>query len=156
MGKSSNCTERNLCIASFNAKSLGPCDKRTAVCEFIMDRQIDIMFIQETLFRQTGDEGKCADLAPLGYSVPSLPRSTRGGGLAVVYRSTLYQKLSFVTEFKFAHFELVQLTWSMPHRIIHFVCIYRVFPVRKNKLTDITFHEEFPELLDHANTMPCF
>ena len=114
------------------------------------------MFIQETWFRQTGDEGKCADLAPLGYSVRSFPRSTRGGGLAVVYKSTLAQELSFLTEFKFAHtsFELVQLSLSVPHRIIHFMCIYRVFPSRKNKLTDAKFHEEFPELLDHANTLP--
>ena len=81
-----------------------------------MDRQIDIMFIQETWFRQTGDEGKCADLAPLGYSVRSFPRSTRGGGLAEIYRSTLSQERSLVTDFKFAHasFELVQLLLTVP------------------------------------------
>ena len=153
---SPNYTERNLCIASFNAQSLGPCDKRTAVCEFIMDRRIDIMFIQETWFQQTGDEGKCADIAPPGYSVRSFPRATRGGGLAAVNRSTLSQELSFVTEFEFAHtsFELVQITLSVPHRIIHFMCIYRVFPSKKNKLTDAKFLEEFQELLDHANTLP--
>ena len=43
------------------------------------------MFIQETWFKQKGDEGKISELAPSGYSVKSFPRSHLGGGLAVVY-----------------------------------------------------------------------
>ena len=84
-------TNLQLClyINSFNAQALSPCDKLTAVCECIMDIQIDIEFIQETRFPQTGDEGKSAYLAPLDYSVGSYPHSTQGGGLVVVYTSTL-------------------------------------------------------------------
>ena len=36
---------------------------------------VDIMFLTETWLRPSGDKAKCADLAPLGYSVHSLTRS---------------------------------------------------------------------------------
>ena len=76
-------SKRHFHFAFFNAQSLGPnCqEKRIAVCEFISDNHIDIMFIQETWFKQKGDEGKISKLAPPGYYVKSFPRSHLGGGL---------------------------------------------------------------------------
>jgi hypothetical protein len=147
--------DRQLRIASFNAQSLSPGEKRTAVCEFITDRQNDILFIQETWFRPTGDDGRCVDLAPSGYNVRSFPRSHRGGGLAIVHRDSLARNLGFTTDFPFQHtsFEAVQLTLSVLQHNINFVNIYRTFPSKKNKLTDAIFHREFPDLLDHFNTV---
>ena len=150
-------SKKHFHIASFNAQSLGPnCqEKRIAVCEFISDSHIDIMFIQETWFKQKGDEGKISELAPSGYSVKSFPRSHLGGGLAVVYRDALSSHIAFTTTFPFQHtsFEAVQVTLSTPQRSVYFQCIYRTYPGTKNKLTDAVFLREFPDMLDHCNSI---
>jgi len=77
---------QKLKVASFNAQSLGPTcqEKRSLVYDFISENSIDILLIQETWFKEKGDEGKLAELAPPGYSAKSFPRSHHGGGLAVV------------------------------------------------------------------------
>ena len=121
-------SDRQLRIASFNAQSLGPKEKRTAVCDFVIDRQIDILFIQETWFRRTGDEAKCADLALSGYSVRSFPHSTRGGGLAVVYRDSLSRHLGFTTDFAFNIHHLKQ--FNLPYQCPNETFILWAFIVR--------------------------
>ena len=142
-------------IATYNAQSLGPDDKRTEVAEFIRDSDLDIVFIQETWFKPKGDEGKVDSLAPLGYSVKSWPRDHRGGGTAVVFRNTLEKYLAFISDFKFDHktFELVVTTFSFNRQNVNFASIYRTFPSRKNKLSDKMFFEdgEFPAFLDYFN-----
>ncbi|KAL8582552.1 hypothetical protein ACOMHN_063150 [Nucella lapillus] len=45
--------------------------KRTAIQEFIMDNDVDIMELTETLLRETGDEAKCVDITPPDYTMYS-------------------------------------------------------------------------------------
>ena len=142
-------------ICSFNAQSLGPCcqQKRILVNEFIKDNEIDIMFIQETWFRQSGDEGLCAELAPSNYTAKSFPRANFGGGLAVVFRNSLKNIISIKTNFSFPHksFEIFQLVLKTTHRPIKLYNIYRTFPSKKNRLNDNDFHTEFTEFLNCTN-----
>ena len=143
-------------ISSFNAQSLGPCcqDKRILVNEFIRDNDIDIMFIQETWFNPTGDEGLCSELAPPNYIALSFPRPNHGGGLAVVFKKSLEKKISIKTDFQFAHqsFEVFHLYLKTPNRPIMLWNIYRTFPRKsKNNLSDQDFHDEFPEVLNFCN-----
>ena len=105
-----------------------------------------------------GDEAKTAELAPSGFDVKSFPRQSRsrGGGIATVYKSTLGSSITFKTSFDFTHtsFEVVQASITLQHNILHFFCLYRPPPNRRNNLTDSMFTEQLPDLLDYVNSLP--
>ena len=88
----------------------------------------------------------------------SYPRQSRsrGGGIATVYKSTLGSNITFKTNFDFTHtsFEVVQASITLQHNIIHFFCLYRPPPNRRNNLTDSMFTEQLPDLLDYVNSLP--
>jgi hypothetical protein len=145
-------------VATFNAQSVGAncSEKRTEISSFVLDHDLDLMFLVETWLKARGDEAVCADLAPSGYAVKSLPRPAgRGGGLAVVYRDSLAPHLTFKSSFPFDHssFELLQVTLTSSHKVLHFMCVYRPWPTSKNKLTEVMFFDQFPELLDYCNSL---
>ena len=58
-------------------------------CFLIVDNAVDIVFVTETWLKTYGDEAKRVDMTPTGYCMKSVPRSTRGGGLAVDFRTSL-------------------------------------------------------------------
>ena len=134
------------CFSLFNARSVGTSRKRTEICNFITDSDVDIMFLTETWIRPSGDEAKCADLAPPGYSVHSFPRSPvatscRGGDIVFIIRDSLKQNVSCSTSFPFYHsyYEVAQLTLTLHNHRYNFFCIYRPPPNKKNAFTDTIF-----------------
>ena len=149
-------TAKKIKIASFNAQSLGrTCEqKRILLKEFIKDKDIDIMFIQETWFNTTGDEGLCADLAPPNYTATSFPRSSHGGGLAIIYRNSLKRNIAIKQDLGFSHksFEVVQLNLNINNQLITFYNVYETIPRKgKNNLTDNDFYDEFHDFLSFCN-----
>ena len=114
----------------------------------------------ETWLSAQGDEAKTAELAPSGFDVKSFPRQSRsrGGGIATVYKSTLGSNITFKTNFYFTHtsFEVVQASITLQHNTLHFFCMYRPPPNRRNNLTDSMFTEQLPDLLDYVNSLPGF
>ena len=114
----------------------------------------------ETCLSAQGDEAKTAELAPSGFDVKSFPRKSRsrGGGIATVYKSTLGSNITFKTNFDFTHtsFEVVQASITLQHNTLHFFCLYRPPPNRRNNLTDSMFTEQLPDLLDYVNSLPGF
>ena len=104
----------------------------------------------ETWLSAQGDEAKTAELAPSGFDVKSFPRQSRsrGGGIATVYKSTLGSNITFKTNFDFTHtsFEVVQASITLQHNTLHFFCLYRPPPNRRNNLTDSMFTEQLPDL----------
>ena len=88
----------------------------------------------------------------------SFPRQSRsrGGGIATVYKSTLGSSITFKTSFDFTHtsFEVVQASITLQHNTLHFFCLYRPPPNRRNNLTDSMFTEQLPDLLDYVNSLP--
>ena len=148
-------TSDNLLIATFNAQSLGPScqEKRLAIYDFIIENKIDIFLIQETWFKSKGDEGKCSEMTPPGFSCRSYPRSNRGGGLAIIFRDTLLKYLIVKTDFSFVHtsFECFQVLLNFPSRSFQLWNIYRTCPSMKNKLKDDDFYSQFSELLELVN-----
>ena len=90
----------------------------------------------------------------------SFPRQSRsrGGGIATVYKSTLGSNITFKTNFDFTHtsFEVVQASITLQHNTLHFFCLYRPPPNRRNNLTDSMFTEQLPDLLDYVNSLPGF
>eukprot|EP00745_Piridium_sociabile_P027300 TRINITY_DN439_c0_g1_i27.p1 TRINITY_DN439_c0_g1~~TRINITY_DN439_c0_g1_i27.p1 ORF type:complete len:1128 (+),score=135.82 TRINITY_DN439_c0_g1_i27:139-3522(+) len=142
-------------FALFNARSVGSTDKRSEISEFIVDNNLDFLFLTETWLRPSGDEAKCKDLAPPGFTVCSFPRTSRGGGIAIIYTDVFSPNISCTSVFSFAHgsFELCHVRLTLPQRCLHFFCVYRPPPNRKNKLSDSMFLEQFPDLLELVNTL---
>ena len=150
-------------VASFNAQSVKGNDmacKRCEISTFIKDNGVDLFFVTETWLSAQGDEAKTAELAPSGFDVKSFPRQSRsrGGGIATVYKSTLGFNITFKTNFDFTHtsFEVVQASITLQHNTLHFFCLYRPPPNRRNNLTDSMFTEQLPDLLDYVNSLPGF
>ena len=150
-------------VASFNAQSVKSNDmacKRCEISTFIKDNGVDLFFVTETWLSAQGDEAKTAGLAPSGFDVKSFPRQSRsrGGGIATVYKSTLGSNITFKTNFDFTHtsFEVVQASITLQHNTLHFFCLYRPPPSRRNNLTDSIFTEQLPDLLDYVNSLPGF
>ena len=126
----------------------------------IKDNGFDLFFVTETWLSAQGDEAKTAELAPSGFDVKSFLRQSRsrGGGIATVYKSTLGSNITFKTNFDFTHtsFEVVQASITLQHNTLHFFCLYRPPPNRRNNLTDSMFTEQLPDLLDYVNSLPGF
>ena len=90
----------------------------------------------------------------------SFPRQSRsrGGGIATVNKSTFGSNITFKTSFDFAHtsFEVVQASITLQHNTLHFFCLYRPPPNRRNNLTDSMFTEQLHDFLDYVNSLPGF
>ena len=114
-------------------------------------------FVKETWLSAQGDEAKTVELAPSGLDVKSFPRQSRsrGGGIATAYKSTLGYDITFKTNFDFTHtsFEVVQASITLQHNTLHFFCLYRPPPNRRNNLTDSMFTEQLPDLLEYVNNL---
>ena len=114
----------------------------------------------ETWLSAQGDEAKTVELAPSGFDVKSFPRQSRsrGVGIATVYKSTLGSNITFKTNFDFAHtsFEVVQASITIQHNTLHFFCMYRPPPDRRNNLTDSMLTKQLPDFLDYVNSLPGF
>ena len=65
---------------------------------------------------------------------------------------------SLLYYFDFTHtsFEVVQASITLQHNTLHFFCLYRPPPNRRNNLTDSMFTEQLPDLLDYVNSFPGF
>ena len=68
----------DISIALFNARSVNSPEKRTEINTFITDDNIQLMFLTETWLRARGDDARCSDLTPAGYSIRFFPRPSRG------------------------------------------------------------------------------
>ena len=99
-------------------------------------------------------------LAPSGFDVKSFRRQSRsrGGEIAIVCKSILGSNITFKTNFDFTHtsFEVVQASITLQHNTLHFLCLYRPTPNRRNNLTDSMFTEQQHDLLDYINNLTEF
>ena len=86
----------------------------------------------ETWLIAQGDEAKTVELAPSGFDVKSFPCQlrSRGGGIAIICKSTLGSNITFKANFDFTHtsFEVVQASHTLQHNTLHFFCLYRPPP----------------------------
>ena len=48
----------------------------------------------------------------------------------------------------------MQASITLQHNTLHFFCLYRPPPNRRNNLTDSMFTEQLPNLLDYVNSLP--
>ena len=116
-------------------------------------------FLTEIWHGAHGDEAKNVELAPSGFDVKSFPRQSRsrGGGIATMHKSILGSNITFKANFDFTHrsFEVVQASITLQHNTLHFFCLYRPPPIRRNNLTDSMFTEQLTDL-DYIDNLPGF
>ena len=117
------------------------------------DFEVEVLFLTETWQGMRGDEANCTDLTPPGYCMKSFPRSSRDGGLAVIFKDYLSSRICFTTSFPFDHssFELAQVSLTLLQHNTHLFCLYHPPPSSKNKITDSLFLDQFSDLLDRCN-----
>ena len=150
-------------VASFNAQSVKGNDmarKRCEISTFINDNGVDLFLETKTWLSGLGDEAKTVELAPSGFDVKSFPRQSRsrGGGIATVYKSTFGSNITFKTKFDFTNtsFEVMQASITLQHNTLHFFCLYRPPPNRRNNITDSMFTEQLHDLHDYVSNLPGF
>ena len=87
---------KNFKVMFLNAQSVR--NKSLDICDYIMQANVDGVFLCETLLRPVGDEADCAALTPPGFCLKSLPRkSGTGGGLAGLHRTSLTRNIAVST-----------------------------------------------------------
>ncbi|XP_076467662.1 uncharacterized protein LOC143298664 [Babylonia areolata] len=111
----------------------------------------NVIAINETWLKTSGDESKCADLVPPGYKLRTFPRAARGGGLAVLYRDHLPVTVTSTFPFTLTSCDLIQFTLTAPQHV-HF-CLYRPPPSKQNNLLNSTFLTGLPDLLEYCNLL---
>ena len=134
-----------------NARSVK--NKASEIAELITDSDYDICAITET-WLTSGEKDNIVrdDLTPSGYALIDVPRTkTRGGGVGIVYKSSLKVKKQKVTGLM--SFEATEVLISSSKDIIRLAVIYRPPTGSKTGQPTTTFLEEFNNYIDqHATT----
>ncbi len=66
-------------------------NKALSITQYIIDNDIDVLYIADTWFKNKGDEIHLGNLQSEGYTFNHTPRNdkNRGGGIAVVYKKLI-------------------------------------------------------------------
>ena len=110
-------------------------------------------WLMQRILTRRGVSSRLDLASPGGLRRCALGKGTLG--IAILAKNHVFSHLAFKSFFDFDHssFELVQTTLTLQKRSVHFFCLYRPPPSLKNKLTDSLFLEQFPKLLDLANSI---
>ena len=131
-----------------NAQSVR--NKALDICDYIMQVNVDLVFLCETWIRPEGDEADCAALSLPSFCLKSFPRqSGTGGGLAVLYWTSLTKNIAISTQdFVFTAFEICEVRLSYDGHTAVFLSIYCPPPSWESKLTNANFLDQFSDLLE--------
>ena len=108
-----------------NAQSVR--NKVLDICDYIMQANVDLVFLCETWLLPLGDEADCAASTPPGFCLKSLPRQPgTGGGLAVLHRTILTRNIAVSTrDFVFTSSEICEVRLSYDGHTAVFLSVYR-------------------------------
>lgn len=121
-------------------------NKATQLNEYISDNKLDLVAVTETWLND-GDQVTLGNICPSGYKVISKPRSGRGGGVAIIYNSSL--RVKEVTHKQHASFEHIEVLVQSPDNTGMSLClVYRPPPNKKNGLKHNEFIAEISDFLD--------
>ena len=121
--------------------------------EIVITNSLDIFVITETWLKQGKEHTFCMlrDLLP-GYKLTSLPRTTRGGSLAVLSRNEFTKKVNLGLPNE--SFEYLNVMLSAGNITFRVISIYRPPPSVKNKLTFSQFILDFSDLMERIMISP--
>jgi exonuclease III len=123
------------------------CNKSESISDFIIDHHVDILCITETWLTGTEkDNPIIAELVPNDYSFKHNPRTARGGGTGMIYRSSLNVQPTTLAQFKCTSFEY-QECLVKASKTLRLGVVYR--PPGK---PPGQFFEDFADLLETLST----
>jgi hypothetical protein len=127
-------------------------NKTSCLTDHLIDNDIDLCVLTETWLKPgDSDQRIISDMTPPGYKLHHVPRNGRGGGIAVLLRSSF--SVTPQDSFNAVSFESMRLAIKIKSVTIHLVVIYRVPPSKKNGLHSNQFHQEFCDMVDHLSTL---
>ena len=140
-------TKGNINICLLNPWSV--CNKTTAICDFIIDHDIDLLALTETWLKgDSRDQVILQEILPPGCNMVQQARSDRGGGIAVIHREDIKIKCTSITNNgQFTSFEAIECDICVKQSAKLFV-IYRPPPSSKNGLTYKMFLTQFADFLE--------
>jgi len=129
---------RLLQVGYLNARSV--VNKSLAIADFILDQDLDILCITETWLKDNGATSYCiSELTPPGFSFIHVPRpSARGGGVGLVYRSTINVTQQDIGTY--SSFENLSVVFTSGSKSYTIIIVYRP---PSNKVTITKFLEDF-------------
>ena len=136
-------------FALLNTRSL--CNKTLQVKDYVVENDIDLLAITETWLLDQ-DSHTTRELCPTGYMLHSVPRGSRGGGVALLSKKALKVKNCSTAKRKFKSFEYVELSLNHLSTNLRIVIVYRPPPSSSNQSTVVLFFNEFPILLESLAT----
>ena len=132
-----------------NARSCN--NKVTEINDLIIEKNADLVFITETWFKDK-DNTTISNLLPYGFEIIYKNRQSRsGGGVAIIYRSTLdIVKCDILNDF--STFESCYLKIkSHCLKNCFFACIYRPPKSKKNTASFSDFLNEFNSFAENLH-----
>ena len=103
-------------VMFLNAQSVR--NKALDICDYIMQANVDLVFLCETWLRSVGDEADCAALSPPGFCLKSLSRQcSTDGWLAVLHQTSLTRNIAVSTR-DFVFTALRYLKYVFPMMVI--------------------------------------
>lgn len=152
-----DCNAPMLSVCSLNVQSIN--NKSVSIAELFRDHNFDVMALTETWVQNTDDQHVWGELMQSGYKYHQVPRQTnrRGGGVAVIYRSSLTVKVIHSTadkEFRsLEHLDCI-ISKNSKSSGVRMCTVYRPPPSYQNQLTTTSFLEEWSQYLDRLATSP--
>jgi exonuclease III len=132
-----------------NARSVN--NKASEVADFIAEKHMDICAISETWLHSGSNDIVCGELVPPGYKLQHVPRrSGRGGGVAVVCKTTIKAKKQKAKGF--SSFEHMELLLTTRNDCIRLCVLYRPPKGGKHSKPFSCFLTEFQEYMDSLST----
>ncbi|KAK6168847.1 hypothetical protein SNE40_020019 [Patella caerulea] len=118
-------------------------NKTQDINTFICDNDLDILALTEAWLLDSSDSSIC-ELVPTGFSIINVPRHKRGGGVALIHKSSI--SLSNLTGEKFNSFEYLDSNVSISNNLIRCIIIYRA-PSKSEHV----FFDEFFNFLENIS-----
>lgn len=128
-------------------------NKALSISDLIISNNIDLIALTETWLGTDIDKVVLGDLVPEGYDIHQIPRKQRGGGVALIYNSSICVK-SLTSELNFTQFEHLECVISSQNSNLRVCIVYRPPPSKSNKLKVSAFFDEWSQYLSHHAISP--
>lgn len=123
-------------------------NKSDLIIDHLKDHDLDLLALTETWLKEN-DSVAAGNITPAGFSLISVPREhRRGGGVALLHKSSLHVKAQGFGHDKPRSFEITECDLSYDNATLKLAIVYRPPPSSKNRSSFSDFIQEFSSLLD--------